>query len=65
MNEINHVFLVVSNTKSEKDTRMIAKAGCSQNETGMMENKKIAYLNGNTRDIVGKLVTREKKKVVV
>jgi hypothetical protein len=44
---------------------MIAKARGSRNETGMMENKKIAYLNGNTGDIVGKLMTREKKKAAV
>jgi len=65
MGEINHVFLVVSSTKSEKDMRMVAKAWGSRDETGMMENKKIAYLNGNTGDIVGKLVTCEKKKAAI
>ena len=47
MGKIIHVFLVASNTKSEKDTTMAEKAHGSRDDTGMMENKKNAYLNGN------------------
>ena len=47
MGKIIHVFLVAPNTKSEKDTRMAEKAHDNGDDTGMMEDKKCAYLNGN------------------